>query len=189
VTETAGKAENVVDLLLRQHEEIRRLCQTVDKNSGKARQEAFDDLRRLLAVHETAEEEVVHPYARRSLGNGDKVIDARLEEENKAKTMLQLERLDSDSTEFESLFEQFRKAVDDHARHEEKEEFPKLAGKASPEQLRGMAAAVKAAEAVAPTHPHPGTESVLKHATVGPIASVMDRARDAIHEVQKKTQK
>jgi hypothetical protein len=35
---------------------------------------------------------------------------------------------------------------------------------------------------VAPTHPHPGTESAAKNVAVGSIAAVMDRTRDAIHK-------
>ncbi|WP_433327751.1 hemerythrin domain-containing protein [Spirillospora sp. CA-294931] len=181
----SDKADNVVELLLAQHEEIRRLCSIVEKNSGQVRKEGFDRLRHLLAVHETAEEEIVHPYARRALGDGDKVVDARLEEENTAKrTLSELERLDLDSPQFQALFVQFHKDVEEHARHEEREEFPKLADRASPQELRGMVTAVKAAEAVAPTHPHPGTESVTKNVALGPLAAVADRTRDAIRKAR-----
>ncbi|MGH3685517.1 MAG: hypothetical protein ACRDRU_20850 [Pseudonocardiaceae bacterium] len=49
----------------------------------------------MLAVHETAEEEVVHPAARRVLAGGnDGLVDDRLAEENEAKQLLsQLEGL------------------------------------------------------------------------------------------------
>ncbi|MEU8302710.1 hemerythrin domain-containing protein [Actinomadura sp. NPDC048955] len=172
--------ENVVDLLLAQHEEIRHLATTVEKNHGKVRKDAFDRLRRLLAVHETAEEEVVHPFARRA-GDGSRVVDERLEEENKAKGVLSdLEKMDPESVEFEETFARFHRDLDAHASHEEKEEFPRIAREATPEQMRGMAAAVKLAEAVAPTHPHQGTESPTKNLALGPMAAVADRVRDAI---------
>jgi hemerythrin superfamily protein len=58
---------DAVELLMDQHEQIRGLLQEVDKAKGDRRVEAFGRLRRLLAVHETAEEEIVHPVARRSL--------------------------------------------------------------------------------------------------------------------------
>jgi hypothetical protein len=51
-------------------------------------QELFEDLVRLLAVHETAEEEVVHPTARRKLDHGDEVVESRLHEEDEAKRAL-----------------------------------------------------------------------------------------------------
>lgn len=42
----------------------------------------------MLAVHETAEEEVVHPAARRTLAGGNELVDDRLAEESEAKDML-----------------------------------------------------------------------------------------------------
>lgn len=173
--------DTVVDLLRRQHEEIRDLFAQVEKSKGEARKASFDRLRYLLAVHETAEEEIVHPFARRTIGNGDRIIDARLKEEHEAKELLQqAERLDTGSPEFERLLTRLHKAVESHAEHEERVEFPGIAEKATPQQLKGMVAAVQAAEAVAPTHPHPGTESPLKNLALGPLASVADRTRDAI---------
>ena len=38
-------------------------------------------------------------------------------------------------------------------------------------QRRGLAAAVKVAEAIAPTHPHPGVETATKHLLAGPAAA------------------
>lgn len=175
--------ETVVNLLMRQHEEIRKLFSRVEKTNGKARKEAFEQLRYLLAVHETAEEEVVHPFARRTIGNGKRIIDARLKEEKGAKELLQdLEKIGTDSLEFEPLLIRLHRAVESHAEHEENAEFPELLAKSTPEQLKGMAAAVKAAEAVAPTHPHPGTESAAKSFALGSMAAVIDRTRDAIRK-------
>jgi hemerythrin superfamily protein len=180
---TVKEKSNVVDFLVGQHAEIRKLLDQVEKRHGKARAEAFDRLRYLLAVHETAEEEIVHPFARRTINNGPRVIDARLKEENKAKHVLQeLEEMDVGSDEFEARFDKLRKAVLDHAEHEEHTEFPQIAAKSTPEQLRGMSAAVRAAEAIAPTHPHPGTESPTKNIVFGPFAAVADRTRDAIRK-------
>jgi hemerythrin superfamily protein len=181
---TKHQDENVVELLQRQHEEIRKLFAKVEKAKGKDRQDAFDELRCLLAVHETAEEEIVHPYARHVIGNGERIIDARLKEERDAKELLQeLERIGVDSIEFEPMLGRLHKAVEAHAEREEHQEFPEILARSTPEQLRGMTTAVKAAEAIAPTHPHPGTESPAKNVMLGPIASVMDRTRDAIRKV------
>jgi hemerythrin superfamily protein len=173
---------DAVELLIHQHEEIRRLFQEVDKKKGAARTEAFERLCRFLAVHETAEEEVVHPVARRSLDNGDKVIDARLEEENEAKKMLQaLEKMGPSAQGFDVLFAEFRTAVLEHAEHEESEEFPELRTHSEAE-LKVMSAAIKAAEAIAPTHPHPGVETSTKNVLVGPFAAMADRTKDVVRK-------
>jgi hemerythrin superfamily protein len=175
--------QDVIDLLLEQHQQIRWLFAEVESTTGKSRAQTFDVLRRLLAVHETAEEEVVHPFARRSVEGGAELTDARLAEEKKAKQMLSdLERMGPDHEDFIGQLQTLRDAVLDHAEREEREEFPQIREQASDKQQRTMATAVKAAEAMAPTHPHPGVESAAKNVAVGPVAAVIDRARDLIRE-------
>jgi hemerythrin superfamily protein len=173
---------DAVDLLTHQHQEIRRLFQEMDDKAGAERNETFGRLCRLLAVHETAEEEVVHPVARRSIANGDAVIDARLEEENESKKMLQtLEKMGPSAQGFDALLAEFRQAVLEHAEREEREEFPELRTHGAAE-MRVMAAAIKAAEATAPTHPHPGVETATANLVAGPFAAVVDRARDVVRK-------
>jgi hypothetical protein len=43
-----------------------------------------------------------------------------------------------------------------------------------------MAPAVKLAESIAPTRPHPGIELAGEHLLAGPFAAMLDRARDVI---------
>jgi hypothetical protein len=149
--------------------------------SGKAREKAFVELRRLLAVHETAEEEVVHPRAKRKISNGTAVVDKRLHEEHEAKTVLQkLEKLDVDSEEFTRELTKLRDAVVEHAEHEEQDEFARLGEELSSEELERMGRAAKLAEATAPTRPHAGVESQVANLAAGPFAAMLDRARDAI---------
>jgi hemerythrin superfamily protein len=174
--------KDVVDLLLRQHMEIRRLFGEVAAAEGDGRAAAFERLRRMLAVHETAEEEIVHPYARRLLDGGEAVVDARLEEERRAKTILaELEHIGPGGDGFGTRFADLRTAVLDHARREEEEEFPRIR-ELPAEERRAMAAAVKAAQAVAPTHPHPGVETAPANLIVGPFAAVADRTRDVVRK-------
>lgn len=174
--------DDVVRFLKDQHNLIKDLFEEVfSASDSKAREEAFVNLRQLLAVHETAEEMVVHPSARREVTDGDDVVDARLKEEHEAKEMLsKLEDMDLDSEEFLTELEKFREAVIDHADREEREEFDKLQRALSSDDLGRMAKAVVAAEAIAPTRPHPGVESAKANFVVGPFASMLDRARDAI---------
>lgn len=174
--------DDVVKFLKDQHNLIKDMFEEVFSASDvKARETAFVDLRQLLAVHETAEEMVVHPRARNEVASGEEIVDARLNEEHKAKEMLsQLESMDIGSKEFLDELAKFRDAVIDHAEHEEAEEFNKLARKLDADDRKRMAKAVQAAEAIAPTRPHPGVESAKANFAVGPFASMLDRARDLI---------
>jgi len=172
---------DAIDLLITQHSLIRDLFAEVKTTQGEARQDAFHRLRRMLAVHETAEEEVVHPAARRQLAGGDELVADRLAEENEAKQLLgRLEELSPGEPQFLDLLDQLRFAVLSHARSEERYEFVQLRRESEPGTLRAMAAAIRAAEVAAPTHPHAGVESATANVTLGPFLAIVDRVRDAL---------
>ena len=182
MAQTAIKSPtDVVDFLVSQHQQIKGLFDQTLSASGKTREQSFVQLRQLLAVHETVEEEIVHPRAKRKIANGAAVVDERLHEEHEAKTVLkQLEKLDVDSDDFTRRLTGLRDAVLDHAKHEEYDEFSKLGQELSSGELENMGRAAKLAEAIAPTRPHPGVESQVANLLAGPFAAMLDRARDAI---------
>ena len=173
--------QEVVDLLLHQHDEVRRLLSSLQQESEQL-QSDFERLVRLLAVHETAEEEVVYPAVRRAVDGGDDVADARVEEESNAKSVLsELQNLGVDHPDSRAKLGAFKDLVLAHAENEEGEVFPKLRNSHSHDQLVTMGRAVKAAESFAPTHPHPhGPDSAVGNMAVGPFVAVADRVRDAI---------
>lgn len=165
----AGLEQDVVDLLLDQHTQIRDLFLEVESATGKARTEAFQRLVRLLAVHETAEEQVVHPLTRLRVEGGDDIVADRLAEEHAAKeTLAELERKGPDAPEFAPLLDQLRVDVLEHASKEETYEFRYLRREVAAAELRAMAVMVKAAEAVAPTHPHPASSPPPRTLSPGP---------------------
>ncbi len=173
----------MVELLVRQHNELRALFVEVETAKGSERIDAFHRLVRLLAVHETAEEEIVHPAARRGEG-GDAIVDARVAEERRAKELLvTMNTIGVDAEGFDTLLAQLRDDVLAHARHEESDEFPRLREQYDQDQLHAMAKAVRAAEAVAPTRPHPGLESPGASMLLGPPIALFDRARDMVRDV------
>ncbi|MDX3727372.1 hemerythrin domain-containing protein [Streptomyces caniscabiei] len=178
---------DVVALLMRQHGDIRNLFDEVEAGSGEERRDAFRRLVRLLAVHETAEEEVVHPFAQRSLPGGEKVVEERLAEERAAKeTLAALDDIDTDDPKFMPMLMKLRKDVQEHARAEERYEFIHVRRSADAAKLASMAKAVKAAEAMAPTRPHPGVESATANMALGPVAALMDRTKDAVRKAMGK---
>ncbi len=177
--------DEVVAFLKAQHNLIEDMFdQVLLASDPQAREKPFVALRQLLAVHETAEEMLVHPRVRREADAGDAIVDARLKEEHEAKELLsQIEKLDITSQQFLDEVTKLREAVLDHAQHEESEEFPVLQQELDADDLKRMATAVRAAEAIAPTRPHPGVESAKLNFAVGPFASMLDRARDLIGQV------
>jgi hemerythrin superfamily protein len=179
---TSGQGTDVVDLLKAQHDEIKELFRSVGEGSGEARREPFECLVRLLAVHETAEEEVVYP-ALRTAGAGG-VADARIAEETEAKRLLaDLEKVGPTGDDFLPGLDRLRGAVVAHAENEEREVFPVLRSKKLAAPREALGAAVKAAEAMAPTHPHPHVPgTATANLVAGPMAAIVDRVRDAIRD-------
>ena len=174
--------DDVIAFLKAQHNLIEDMFdQVLHASDPHAREKPFVQLRQLLAVHETAEEMVVHPRARREVESFDSIVDARLEEEHDAKQLLsRIEKIDITSDEFIEELTTLRDAVLDHAQHEETYEFPKLGQELDDDESKRLTAAVRAAEAIAPTRPHAGVESPMLNFAVGPFASMLDRARDLI---------
>jgi hemerythrin superfamily protein len=180
------ETDDVIDILVRQHSEIRDLFLTTLRSTGAERAEAFGQLVRLLAVHETAEQEIVHPLARRTLPGGEGIVEDRLHEEHQADTMLaELDGMDPDDPRFEPMLERLRADVMTHARAEERYEFTRLSAEFTDAQRRGLAAALRAAQAMAPTHPHPGVERPAANLMAGPFLALADRVRDMIRDAMK----
>jgi hypothetical protein len=138
-------------------------------------------------VHESAEEQVVHPTARKNIKDGEPIVGARLQEEDEAKHVLSnIYDMGVDHPEFDMHLRMLADAVAKHADAEEKQEFAALRAALSDADLMRMAGAVRAAEAAAPTRPHPmAGESATANALAGPPLAVFDRVRDAVRHWSK----
>jgi hemerythrin superfamily protein len=172
---------DVVDLLLDQHRAIRSLCDDVSSAPAAEREQPFRSLLRLLAVHEAVEEELVHPYVKRRVDGATAAVAERVEEEREVNRILvALDSLGPTDPGFEDLFTRFRTALLAHADKEESSEFAGLRAVTGPAERSAMAAAVRLASAMAPTHPHPGNESTARALLVGTPMAMIDRARDLL---------
>jgi hypothetical protein len=172
---------DVIRVLLEQHARIRELFTDVKSAMGGHKRQAFDELRALLAVHETAEEMVLRPISKGAAGEA--VVQARNKEEEQATTLLKdLERMDVASDLFARKIAVLETMVLRHAENEENEEFPAVLAQCDAGMRQSMGTALKGAEAIAPTHAHPSTagESAAAHMVVGPFMALVDRARDAL---------
>jgi hemerythrin superfamily protein len=172
--------QDVVSVIHSQHEEIERLLEQVSVG-GPGREDVFDSLRRLLAVHETAEEMAVYPSLRSLGDDGKAVVEARTSEEDKAKKVLaKLEGMDKSSAEFTREFPAFQADVKSHAASEEAEVFP-LILRTDQKGRAEMAKAFLLAEKMAPTHAHRmAPESATGNMLMGPFVAMIDKVRDAI---------
>ena len=177
---------DVVTVLREQHGEIRELLSAVREASDDERGSLFETLVRLLAVHETSEEEVVYPIVSLIGDDARAEVDARKLEESEAKKRLAgLEAMGPGADGFAEEFDRFADDVEHHASAEEASIFPLLARYPDRQQLERMAILVQAAQATAPTHAHRlAPEGALANLAVGPFVAVVDRVRDAIRDAR-----
>lgn len=178
------ETQDIVDAVLQDHERFRRLFADFQQATGGQRSEVWQALVRGLAVHETAEEEIVHPQVRRIVDGGDDTVENRLVEEDQAKKELaDLEKLGADAPDFVPRVGQFMAKVFSHAEAEEREELPALRTSADDDARHRMAQLYHLAKTVAPTHAHKmAPESAAGNVMIGPAVALMDRVRDAIHD-------
>lgn len=174
-------AGDVVAILLQQHARIRELFGKLHAASGADREQLFGQLRRLLVAHETAEEMIVRPVTRAAAG-GNRVAGDRNAEENEATRMLaDLEQIGTSSPEFAAGLARLEANVAEHAQREEADEFPLLLATRNAQQRALMGLAVRGVQLLAPTHPHASAAgSTVAQYVLGPVASVLDRTRDAV---------
>ncbi|HVW82312.1 MAG TPA: hemerythrin domain-containing protein [Mycobacteriales bacterium] len=173
--------QDAIDFLVNQHHQVEALIEKVKAAGPDSRTELFDQLREMLAVHETAEELILRPVTRGIGEDGSRIADARMAEENEAKKVLaELDKADASSEGFLAQFAAFATDVLKHASNEEEVEFPLVREQTDAEQRQMLASRMEKVEKMAPTHPHPSAKTTAANAVLGPFAAVLDRVRDAV---------
>ena len=130
---------------------------------------------RLLAVHETAQEEVIYPLVRSAEPGGDDIADDRLQEQSNAKNMLSdLERIGVASDKFAPRFAALRDAVLRHTESEEHTVLPLL------EKAQDQASSTAWGRPSGPrSRWHPRiqrrrTRQCSRNMALGPLAAIVD---------------
>ncbi|NUP53895.1 MAG: cyclase/dehydrase [Catenulispora sp.] len=139
--------DDVVDVLLAQHAQIKDLMTRTSAAEGEDKQRLFTELTTQLKLHEKGEQRVVHPVTRTRVEDGARTADLRLGEEARADQLIaEMADMAPDSGEFDASLAKLRKDVLAHAEHEERTEFPKLRRELSTARLRTMAEELVAAQ-------------------------------------------
>jgi hemerythrin superfamily protein len=166
----------------RDHVELDRLIGLVDGSAGAARQDALNDLCRLVFPHAFAEESVLWPALRRMVPDGAKLtLEIEREHQQINELFTELEQSDPDSAEHRTLWQRIVTLLREDVRDEEDELLPELQAVASQRLLVGLGLAWEAVRRTAPTRPHP----VVARRPPGNVAAalpltVIDRGRDRL---------
>lgn len=178
-------ANDIIDLIQQDHDEVRELFGRLDTVSPQEREELFTTIVYELARHEAAEESIVHPTLRDEVAGGQTAAEDILQEESEAEDLMaEMEDMDPESDEFLDAFRRLRDDVLEHAEHEEDVEHPKLREELSEERRKEMGEAFTRLKEIAPTRPHPHTPQTPEvRAAAGPLAGLFDRMRDKAREL------
>jgi hemerythrin superfamily protein len=150
-------SDDVTSVIAPQHEHITTLLEAVRRQTGHRRAAAFHTLRLTLALHETAEEQAIHPQALRQLGAHDRAASDRIAEEQTAgQTIGSLELVDVDSDQFNVTFGHLATSVTDHAEAEESDEWPALQKITDPPVINAMVEQMQAVTQLAADPSAPG---------------------------------
>ena len=154
--------DDVIAVVALQHEQVKALLEAVRQQTGDRRAAAFHTLRLTLALHETAEEQAIHPQALRQLGDHDRAANDRIAEEQTAgQTIGSLELVHVDSDQFHSTFSHLTASVTGHAAAEESDELPALRDITDPAVITAMMVQMQAVTQLADDPSAPGIEATF----------------------------
>jgi hemerythrin superfamily protein len=179
----ADANEDIVAELLSDHRQVEQMLSQMQQGGTSVARERFWELTGVLVRHEVAEEEIVYPEVRKVLPDGDGLADERIKEQSEAEELLkEMEKAGEDDASFPTHFEKLRTAVLEHAQKEEQTVFEPLRGALDAQRRATLGSRYEKAKAAAPTHPHPSApDTPPGNVALGPVAALLDRARDAIH--------
>jgi hypothetical protein len=154
--------DDVIAVMAPQHDHVKALLEAVRQQTGYRRAAAFYTLRLTLALHETAEEQAIHPQALHELGPYDRAASDRIAEEQTAgQTIGSLELVNVDSDQFNSTFGHFATSVTDHAAAEEADEWPALRQITDPAIINAMVEQMQAVPRLAEDPSAPGIQATF----------------------------
>jgi iron-sulfur cluster repair protein YtfE (RIC family) len=174
--------QDAIELLTSDHAEVEQMFRQVESSpEGDTKDQLVRDIVRELSVHAVIEEQILYPAMRRALHDGDALVDEAIAEHQEAKELLSDIEKSSTPAEREPLLRQLMPSIRHHVQEEEGELFPKLRTAIDGAELQEMGAELASAKKMAPTHPHPKAPNQPPgNVVAGAVATVMDKARDAI---------
>jgi len=141
---TAVSTPDIVDVLRREHEQIRLLCADVQRVDRDRKQPPFAALRRAVHLHQLGEIAVAHPAVRNIGADGDRIaLTSQTEGEQLERSLIELGRLGVRHPAFDDRFAALSGALLDHAARQERDEFPLLRRHVPTQRLHMMASAMQ----------------------------------------------
>lgn len=118
---------DAIDMLTEDHKQVRRMFEDFERSTADQRDRLVHEIIHSLLTHSRIEEQVLYPFIRAEVPDGDQLIDEAEREHQEAKDAIdRLRDLNPDDPSFEEAFRTLREGVEHHVEEEEGQVFPKL---------------------------------------------------------------
>jgi hemerythrin-like domain-containing protein len=174
---------DVIELLEHDHREVEQMFTEFERATSKEQKEILRDRVIIeLVRHSEAEEQAVYPMIRKTIENGDQIVEHEIDEHSKAeRIMKELDTMSADDPQFGVLMQQLMDAIKEHVAEEENDVFPQFRSKVDADELNKLGETVQRLKKIVPTHPHPmAPDHPPFNALLGPGAGLVDRLRDLL---------
>ncbi|ORZ07827.1 hypothetical protein BCR42DRAFT_472055 [Absidia repens] len=158
------KSDNVIDLILNDHREAKKLYEKYKNTDEKESKKAIcDDLIKKLVQHDEVEQLLVYPLLREKIGGkiGEGHYERSLAEHQEHRDLLYKVKQANinDDSDFDQKLEDAMQSVFDHVKKEESEVLPLLKEYINEDDLKRIGSSFKAHKLTAVTRPHPDAPS------------------------------
>ena len=128
---------NAIDLLEKQHKEVKELFQKIEKADPDEKERLFDRLADALAVHAAIEEQHFYPATKDA--RTEELLREAVEEHLSVKRIIaDLLEMEPDDVHFDAKITVLQEQVEHHVEEEETELFPKVRKVRSKDELEDL---------------------------------------------------
>ena len=147
---------NVIGMLKEDHREVITMFGQYDEAEGEQRERIVHELIESLTKHTRIEEQVLYPFIRAEVPDGDQLMDEAEQEHQEVKdAMSRLAGLSAGDPDFEDAFRTLREGLQHHVQEEEDEVFPKLTEVADEATLVELGRSLAQAKSLSTRQPRP----------------------------------
>jgi len=179
----ASTSNTITKEITTDHSELKSYYQKYHSNKGNAheQQKWLNQYVWELARHSIGEELVLYPFFEKKLGaEGKAIADQDRKEHQKAKDLLyELQSLNAGDAKTDSTFNALQKDIEEHVKHEEEDQLPKLEQIISRDESASLASSFNRTKHFVPTRSHPSAPDKPPFETVaGLLAAPLDKLSD-----------
>jgi iron-sulfur cluster repair protein YtfE (RIC family) len=118
-------AQNAIDLLMQEHREAEQMLQQLKGTQGRDTA-LLEKCGQELRIHMKIEEDVLYPFIRQNIPNGQDLMKEAEDEHEEARTALAKVEQTAGTPQFEQALAKLEEGINHHVQEEETEIFPKL---------------------------------------------------------------